>query len=174
MSFQVQPAPRITKAPMKNSTMIQRQLAETSRGDAGGQRRRPPARHQQQPGADRPVETGKPQIGPRPGRRARIDPVAGCVGNAGGRVAHRVGSSRENVAVQRIEGAAALLDGVASGSAAEEPSTSLRLGPAGPRVAACCATLQTFCCIFSVFLWPFLSWSAICGGIPHFAELVST
>src|SRR3954469_21064966 len=66
------------------------------------------------------------------------------------------------------------LTACASGSAAEEPSTSLRLGPAGPRVAACCATLQTCVCIFSVFLWPVLSWSAICGGIPHLAELVST
>src|ERR1700712_4442834 len=34
--------------------------------------------------------------------------------------------------------------------------------------------LQTCACIFSVFLWPFLSWSAICGGIPHFVALVST
>src|SRR4029450_3185093 len=66
------------------------------------------------------------------------------------------------------------LTACASGSAAEEPSTSLRLGPAGPRVAACCATLQAGGCIFSVFLWPFLSWSAICGGIPHLAELVWT
>ena len=109
MSFQVQPAPRITKAPMKNSTITQRQLADVVR-DAGGERRRPPAWHQQQPRSDRPVETGEAQIGPRPGRRARIDPVAGRVGNAGRGVAHRMhGSSRENVAVQRIEGAAALL-----------------------------------------------------------------
>src|SRR5438270_6333236 len=63
---------------------------------------------------------------------------------------------------------------VASGSAAEEPSTSLRLGPAGPLCWACCAAAHTCFCIFSVFLWPPLSWSAICGGIPHFAALVST
>src|SRR4029450_7258264 len=66
------------------------------------------------------------------------------------------------------------LTACASGSAAEEPSTSLRLGPAGPRVAAGCATVETGVCIFSVFLWRVLSWSAICGGIPHLAELVST
>src|ERR1700676_3691458 len=63
---------------------------------------------------------------------------------------------------------------LASGSAAEEPSTSLRLGPAGPFCCCCCATLQTFCCMFSVFLWPLFSCSEICGGIPHFEALVST
>ncbi len=61
-----------------------------------------------------------------------------------------------------------------SGNAAEEPSTSLKLGPAGPLCCACCATAQTFFCRFSVFLWPFFSCSDICGGIPHFAEWVST
>src|ERR1700682_2347774 len=63
--------------------------------------------------------------------------------------------------------------GVASGADAEEPSTSLRLGPAGARVCACCATAQTFLSMASVFLWPALSWSPICGGIPHLVALVS-
>src|SRR6266702_2893932 len=62
---------------------------------------------------------------------------------------------------------------VASGSAAEEPSTSERLGPAGPRDCACCATAQTLARIASVFLCPALSWSPTCAGIPHLAELVS-
>src|SRR5439155_22333464 len=66
------------------------------------------------------------------------------------------------------------LVGVASGNAAEEPSTSLRLGPAGPLCCACCAAAQTFFCRFSVFLWPPFSCSDICGGIPHFAAWVST
>ena len=48
------------------------------------------------------------------------------------------------------------LVGVASGSAAEEPSTSERLGRPVRAPAACCATAQTFCCIVSVFLWPVL------------------
>jgi len=56
--------------------------------DAGGQRRRPPAWRQQQPGSDRPIETGEPQIGPQPRRRAGVDPVAGRISNAGGRAAH--------------------------------------------------------------------------------------
>ena len=82
MSFQVQPAPRMAKAPTKNSTMTTRQSADVAR-DAGGERRRPPARHQQQPRADRPVEAGEPQIGPRPLRRAGVDPVAGRVAQRG-------------------------------------------------------------------------------------------
>src|SRR3982074_1756301 len=63
---------------------------------------------------------------------------------------------------------------VASGSAAEDPNTSLRLGPAGPFCCTCWATAQTFCCMASVFLLPFFSWSAICCGIPHFAAWLST
>src|SRR4030088_1413351 len=63
---------------------------------------------------------------------------------------------------------------VSSGSDAEEPSTSLRLGPAGPFCCCCCATVQTFFCMLSVFLWPFFSWSAICCGIPHLAAWDST
>src|SRR5260370_36673446 len=57
---------------------------------------------------------------------------------------------------------------VASGSDAEEPSTSLRLGPAGPFCCCCCcccATAQTFFCILSVFLWPFFSLSDVCWWI---------
>src|SRR3984885_2698038 len=60
--------------------------------------------------------------------------------------------------------------GVASGSAAEEPNASLRLGPAG----LCWAIVQTFFCMVSVLRWPFFSCSGICGGIPHFVELAST
>ena len=57
MSFQVQPAPRIAKAPMKNSTTCQRFGPAVRR--ATGKPGRPPARHQQQPGADRPVERAR-------------------------------------------------------------------------------------------------------------------
>src|SRR5258705_8873942 len=47
-------------------------------------------------------------------------------------------------------------------------------GPAGSLHFACCAAAQICFCIFSVLLWPVFSCSAICGGIPHLAELVST
>ena len=80
-------------------------LAGGDRGEPG----RPPARQQQQPGADRAVEPRQPQIGPKPGRRGRIDPVAGRIGDA----ARRSRSSAQRVSGQRVEGAAALLaDGV--------------------------------------------------------------
>ena len=57
------------------------------RGDRS-KRRRPPARQQQQPGADRAVKARKAQIGTGPGRRDRIDPVASRVGDRTGRPAH--------------------------------------------------------------------------------------
>ena len=50
------------------------------------------------------------------------------------------------------------------------PNISFRLGPS---VRAFCAILQTLVCMASVFLWPTLSWSAICSGIPHLAESAS-
>ena len=46
------------------------------------------------------------------------------------------------------------LIGVASGIADDEPRTSLRLGPAGPRCCICSATAQTFVFMLSVLLWP--------------------
>src|ERR1700722_1541494 len=64
----------------------------------------------------------------------------------------------------------ACLVGVEVGIVVEEPSTSLRLGPAG----FCCAIVQTFFCMVSVLRWPFFSCSGICGGIPHFVKLAST
>src|SRR5260221_3370260 len=145
------------------------QLAAVAR-DAGGGCRRPPGRHQQRPGSDRAVKTGEPQIRPRPRRRMRIHPVAGCIGNAGGGVAHRVRTLPFNVSKVLPP----FFPACASGSAVDVPSTSLRLGPAGFWFAACCAMLQTWFCILSVFWWPVLSWSPICAGIPHFAALPST
>ena len=49
---------------------------------ARGQRRRPPARPQQQLPADRPVPAGKLRIGPQAARQRAIDPVtARCIGD---------------------------------------------------------------------------------------------
>ena len=87
MSFQVQPAPRIANAPMKNSTRWSR-LGDRLCGGDRGERRRPPAGQQQQPRADRAVEPGQPQIGTRPGWCEGVDPIAGRVGDRTGRRAH--------------------------------------------------------------------------------------
>ncbi|MGY4329747.1 hypothetical protein ACVWWG_004164 [Bradyrhizobium sp. LB7.2] len=67
------------------------------------------------------------------------------------------------------------LPALASGAEADEPSTSLNDGPAGPRgwFCICCATLQTFACMASVFLWPSFICPPTCGGIPHLAALAS-
>src|SRR4051812_13158348 len=61
---------------------------------------------------------------------------------------------------------------VASGSGADPPNTSLRLGPAAPPRGPCAATLQTVVCIFSVFLWPPSSCLPTSGGMPHLLALV--
>src|SRR5260370_15956585 len=63
---------------------------------------------------------------------------------------------------------------VASGSAAEEPSTSLRLGPAGPFFCTCGAPAQTFFCILSVFFLPFFHWCTSFLGGPPLAAWGST
>ena len=63
------------------------EIDRLARGD-GGKSGRPPARDEQQPRADRPVEAGEPQIGAGPAGREAVDPVAGRIGDAT-RVAHR-------------------------------------------------------------------------------------
>ena len=72
---EVQPAPRIASAPMPNSA-ISRQSGQPRRG----QRDRPPAREQQQPGADRPVEPRQADIGHAapPARSAPPNRRCGC------------------------------------------------------------------------------------------------
>ena len=126
MSFQVQPAPRMAKAPMKKrSDMpgIGKAGAGCDRGKAG----RPPARHQQEPGADRTVEAREAQIGPRPERRE----VSTQLPVASATRPHGSASSRERAAAQRIEGAALAGLDVGGIRNAEVPSASLRLGGGG-------------------------------------------
>jgi hypothetical protein len=82
MSFQVQPAPRIRKAPMAQPTTIQPSNRFRPAGiGRGGQHHAPPAGQQQKPCADGPIRAAEPQVGARARRRERVDPVA----------AHRVG-----------------------------------------------------------------------------------
>ena len=129
MSFQVQPAPRMANAPMKNSTTCQR-LGQRPALHAG-EPERPPARHQQQPGADRPVEPREPQIGPRPGRREAVDPVAGRIGDAPGPAA--LAHSAERRAGQRVDRCRVpVLMLLASGTRRGRASRS-SVGPAGAR-----------------------------------------
>ena len=72
MSFQVQPAPRMAKAPIANSAIQPIRLPQCC---AAAQRRRPPAGQHQQPGADRPVPARQPAVGPRPCRQIAQRPV---------------------------------------------------------------------------------------------------
>ena len=52
------------------------EIREAPAGRVGGQRRRPPARPQQEPPADRPLQPGEPGIGPKPLRHDTVRPVA--------------------------------------------------------------------------------------------------
>ena len=67
--------------------------------------------------------------------------------------------------------AALLLPSLLASGAEPEPTTSLSDGPAGPRgwFCICCATLQTFVAMASVFLWLSFIWAPTFGGIPHLA-----
>ncbi len=86
-------------------------------GANGGERRRPPARQQQQPGADRTVETREPQIRPHPVRREAVDPVSGGIGDASGRLAHRAKGLPVRVSIGAAAGLPASVRGTFSGRA---------------------------------------------------------
>ena len=126
----------MAKAPMKNSTMCHR--LGNCVGLHAGEAHRPPARHQQQPGADRPVEAGEPQIGAGDRGRETVDPVAGRIGDASGALAH-LPPSGVPVRVSKVPRPVLML--LASGIGAL--SASLRLGAAGRggRAAAAWQTL---------------------------------
>src|SRR5262249_34008273 len=108
-----------------------------------------PARHQKQPRADRTIEAGQPQIGPRPLRGDRIHPVAGGIGNAGGHVDHRVRTLPLSVS----KGLPPFLVTLASGPD-DWPRSSLSAGPAGRAccICICWATWQILVVMVSVFL----------------------
>ena len=97
---------------------------------------RPPARHQQQPGADRPVEAGEPQIRAGESGRETVDPVSGRIGDASGALAHLLPSG---VPVRVSKVPRPVLMSVESIMGAL--SASLNVGPAGRCGAA--ATWQT-------------------------------
>ena len=100
----------------------------------GGERRRPPARQQQQPPADRPVETGQPQIGPQPVAARWCRPSF----RSHRRRVRRPRSSRQGVAGQRVEGAAAGLlgGGVVGDDRPAERVAEARAGRRGHRRGA--------------------------------------
>ncbi len=136
MSFQVQPAPRMTKAPTKNSAtshgsvrrspaMPQASAADHQQGirrsqDPIGRSKRESRRYGR-------VQSGAP----------RIDPIAGGIGDAAGALRHRASALPERVS--KVEPPARVVV-VVSGSVGE-PSTSLKVGPGAER--GCAAALHT-------------------------------
>src|SRR5215467_215416 len=103
------------------------------------QARRPPARNEQEPGADRPVEPGKAQIRPSPRRRPPIDPVTGRIGNAPDGFAHFWMALP--VSVSRVPLPDLAVSGVGSRVV---PSASLRLG--GPAAVGPAAQIFSLVC----------------------------
>src|SRR5579862_6099374 len=92
-------------------------------GADAGESERPPAWQQQEPGADRTVETGKPQVGPGRGRGDRVDPVSGRIGDASGALAH-FGASGVPVRVSKVPRPVLMLLESVTGA----PSASLNVG----------------------------------------------
>ena len=102
-------------------------IGKARAGRDGSETCRPPARHQQQPGTDRPVEPRQPQIGPRPGRRDGVDPVAGRIGDAAAGLRHR--ASELPLSVSKVPPLPVLI--LDESGMREVPSASLRLGGGG-------------------------------------------
>src|SRR6185437_10416534 len=130
-----------------------------------GKTRRPPARHQQQPRSDRPVETGEPQIGTGENGREAIHPISGRIGDASGILAHL--PSGVPVRVSKVPPPLLIFLESVMGA----PSASLRLGPAGR--CGCAAAWQIRVRSSVVLTCDCLMLARTCGGIPHQTELFS-
>ena len=87
----------------------------------------PPARHQQEPGPDRPVEARQPQVGARPGGGEAVDPVSSRIGDATRAAGHRASGLPDSVSKVPWP----FLVDVVSGTTGVVPRASLRLGPLG-------------------------------------------
>src|ERR1700758_3510640 len=117
-----------------------------------GKAHRPPARHEQQPGADGAVEAGESQIRAAKDRGEAVDPVSGRIGDASGARVHL--PRAEPLRVSKVPRPVLML--LESGTG--EPSASLRLGPRGA-IGAWAAALQTLVRISAVRTWLALIWS---------------
>src|SRR5262249_661655 len=133
-----------------------------------GEPRRPPARHQQEPGADWPVETGEPQVGTRPGRSEAVDPVAGRIGDAPGAAGPRASGLPVSVSKVPCPFFVAVAE---SGTVGVVPRGSLRLGPAGRGPWA--AASQTFLPTCAAFSCEALTCLRTSGGTPQVALFCS-
>src|SRR6185312_9953110 len=124
-----------------------------------GEAERPPARNQEKPGADRPIEPREPEIGPGDSGGVAVDPVSGRIGDASGAVAHL--PSGEPVSVSKVPPPLLMLLALGTGAV----SASLSEGPAGRGGAS--AILHSLARISAACAVPVLIWSITCGGIPH-------
>src|SRR5262249_34325277 len=147
----------------KGADEEQREVAQVDRGSGRyrGERGRPPARNQQEPGADRPVEASEPQIRARRGRSEAVDPIPGRIGDATGAAGHRPSGLPESVSnVCPFDAVAA------SGTIGVLPSASLSVGPVCFGIAA---TSQTCLPICEALPWFSLTALMTSGGTPQVA-----
>src|ERR1051325_1550030 len=134
----------------------------------GGKPRRPTARHEQQPGADGPSSARKPEVRAEEGRRERIDPVSGRVGDSPC-IAHLPSTLRVSVSNVPLCGASG--SSVVPGMRVV-PSASLRPGPVGCGAPApLAAAAQILFCVSRACCWFAFLVVAAWGGMPHDCEL---
>src|SRR5262249_25659248 len=126
----------------------------------GGKADGPPARHQQKPGADRPVEARQPQIRARPGGGDAVDPIAGRIGDPTRAAGHW--PSGLPVSVSKVEDPFLVLE--ASGTRGVEPMASLRVGLA---TRGCAAASQICLPIWAALLCPALTCLRTSVGTPQ-------
>ena len=158
MSFQVQPAPRMMKAPMKNSATLSgswRRSCATPAASAADHQHGINSSHEpigrssrdkRRYGRDHSGARVSTQLLVASATRAAAPVMASLSSNGDYRV------STLPLSVSKVLPPRLVL--LASGNEADDPSTSLRLGPAGPRgcCACCCAMPHTCLSSFSVFL----------------------
>src|SRR3954447_25184276 len=159
MSFQVQPAPRMAKAPTKNRMRCQR-LTWLPAWMAAS-----PTDHQhgisRKPGPDRAVETSQLQIRARPRGGEAVDPVSSRIGDATRAAGHRASGLPDSVSKVPWP----FLVELVSGTTGVVPRASLRLGPLGRGPWA--ATSQICLLVCEALLCPDLTCWSTSGGTPQ-------
>src|SRR5262249_16268557 len=131
-------------------------------GVHGGKADGPPARHQQKPGADRPVEARQPQIRARPGGGDAVDPIAGRIGDTTPAPRHL--PTRLPLTLSQVGDRFLVVE--ASGTSGVVPRASLRVGLA---IRGCAAASQICLPICAALLCPASTCLRTSVGTPQVA-----
>src|SRR5262249_47728426 len=134
------------------------EVAVVHAGETNG----PPARHQQKPRPDRPVQPCESQVRAAERRRETVDPVSGRISDG----ARGLGPFSSGVPVRVSNVPRPVLILLESGTGLV--SASLKLGP---RAAGAEAAWQTLVRISETLATASLSCPVTCGGMPHHTPL---